>query len=169
MRICALEVPAGFGDPHGRLADIRSALMQGEPADLIVVPECALTGYVSRDLRFDLRPFAEPLEGPTLSAYRALAREHKAHFVGPLVEQCRGAFFNSFVVVDLRTGIFRTLVRRFGLTVVNANWGEGEPRVRGQGRSRIVGPGGAVEAPRLAGQVSRVSAEVLPKPTDRCR
>ena len=64
---------------------------------------------------------------------------------------------------DLRTGIFRTLVRRFGLTVVNANWGEGEPRLRGQGRSRIVGPGGAVEAPRLAGQISRVSAEVLPK------
>jgi predicted amidohydrolase len=243
MKICALEVPAGFGDPDGRLADIRSALEQGEPADLIVVPECALTGYVSRDLRFDLRPFAEPLEGPTLSAYRALAREHKAHFVGPLVEQCLGAFFNSFVVVDprgelvghyrkrhpwfpetwatkgtlpypdlriaglrltlavcydihflaseardtcaaadvllfpsswvddgatdLRTGIFRTLVRRFGLTVVNANWGEGEPRVQGQGRSRIVGPGGAVEAPRLAGQISRVSAEVLPKPAAR--
>jgi predicted amidohydrolase len=70
---------------------------------------------------------------------------------------------------DLRTGIFRTLVRRFGLTVVNANWGEGEPRVRGQGRSRIVGPGGAVEAPRLAGQVSRVSAEVLPKQSRSAR
>ena len=240
MKICALEVPASFGDPRGRLADIRAALGRGDPADLVVVPECALTGYVSADLRFDLRPFAEPLEGPTSSAYRALAREHEIHFAGPLVEECQGAFFNSFVVVDprgelvghyrkrhpwlpetwatkgdlpypdlqiaglrltlavcydvhflareapetiaaadvvlfpsawvddgatdLRSGIFRTLVRRFGLTVVNANWGEGEPRLRGQGRSRIVGPGGVVEAPRLVGQVSRVVAEVLPKP-----
>jgi hypothetical protein len=87
MKICALEVPAGFGDPGARLAEIGAARAPGEPADVIL-----------------------------------------------------------------------------GLTVVNANWGQGEPRVQGQGRSRIVGPGGAVEAPRLAGQVSRVSAEILPKP-----
>src|SRR5213593_3131216 len=100
MKICALEVPASFGDPQGRLADLRAALAQGGAADLIVVPECALTGYVSGDLSFDLRRFAEPLEGPTLSAYRLLAREHQIHFVGPLVEEHKGAFFNSFVVVD---------------------------------------------------------------------
>jgi predicted amidohydrolase len=240
MNICALELPARFGDPAGRLADIRSALAEGSPADLIVLPECALTGYVSPDLSFDLRPFAEPLEGPTLNAYRALARAHRTHLAGPLVEQGPGACFNSFVVVDpqgellghyrkrhpwfpetwatsgtlpypdlriaglrltlavcydihflarearatcaaadvllfpsswvddgptdLRTAIFRSLVRRFGLTVVNANWGEGEPPVPGQGRSRIVGPAGAIEAPRLAGRISRVTAEVLPKP-----
>jgi len=240
MKICALEVPASFGDPRGRLTDIRAAIAQGESADLVVVPECALTGYVSPELSFDLRPFAEPLEGPTLTAYRALARDHAIHFAGPLVEELEGAFFNSFVVVDpwgelvchyrkrhpwvpetwatkgsadyprvpiaglrltlavcydihflareapdtlaaadvllfpsawvddgaidLRTGLFRGLVRRFGLTVVNANWGEGEPRLPGQGRSRIVGPDGAVEAPRLPGRISRVAAEVIRKP-----
>jgi hypothetical protein len=47
--------------------------------------------------------------------------------------------------------------------VVNANWGEGEPRLPGQGRSRIVGPGGAVEAPRLPGRVSAVAADISPK------
>ena len=239
MKICALEVPASFGDPQGRLADLRAVLGRREPADLILVPECALTGYVSADLRFDLRRFAEPIEGPTLGAYRALAREHQVHFAGPVVEESQGAVFNSFVVIDpggqllahyrkrhpwfperwatrgtapypeleiaglrltlavcydvhfvareapetlaaadvllfpsawvddgatdLRTAIFRSLVRRFGLTVVNANWGEGEPRLPGQGRSRIVGPGGAIEAPHRAGQISRVAAEVLPK------
>jgi predicted amidohydrolase len=243
MRICALQLPASFGDPRGRLADLQAALAQGEPADLVLLPECALTGYVSAELSFDLRPFAEPLDGPTVRAYSALARKQSVHLVGPLVEESQGAFFNSFVVVspqgelvghyrkrhpwvpetwatrgtlpypdlhigglrltlavcydvhflateardtltaadvllfpsawvddgatDLRTSLFRTLVRRFGLTIVNANWGEGEPRLPGQGRSRIVGPGGAVEAPRLAGQVSRVAAEVLPKPGSR--
>jgi predicted amidohydrolase len=239
MRICALEVPASFGDPRGRLADVRAAIAQGEPADLVVLPECALTGYVSPELHFDLRSFAEPLEGPTLAAYRALAREHQLHLAAPLVEESPGAVFNSFVVVDprgelighyrkrhpwlpetwasrgtlaypalqiaglrltlavcydihflaheapdtlaasdvllfpsawvddgdidLRAGFFRTLVRRFGLTVVNANWGQGEPRLPGQGRSRIVGPGGAVEAPPLTGRISSIAAEVLPK------
>jgi 5-aminopentanamidase len=240
MKICALEVPAYFGDPHGRLADIDLALAQAAaPVDLVLLPECALTGYVSPDLRFDLRPFAEPLLGPTLQAYKALAREHQVHLAGPLVERGEGAFFNSFVVVDpqgellghyrkrhpwfperwaskgatpyldlaigglrltlavcydvhfvaeeasdtlaaadvllfpsawvddgaidLRTEIFASLVRQFGLTVVNANWGPGEPRLPGQGRSRIVGPAGGIEAPPGAGRISRVVAEVLPR------
>jgi predicted amidohydrolase len=239
LEICALEVPASFGDPRGRLADIRTAIAAGPRADLIVVPECALTGYASAELHFDLRPFAEPLEGPTLAAYRALARERHVHFAGPLVEQSEGAFFNSFVVVDprgqllghyrkrhpwfperwasrgtlpypllpiaglrvalavcydihfvadeasdtlaaadvllfpsawvddsptdLRTELFGGLVRRFGLTVVNANWGQGQPHLPGQGRSRIVGPDGDVEAPPGDGQIARVSAKVAPK------
>jgi predicted amidohydrolase len=239
MKLCALEVPASFGDPRGRLADLRAALAEGPPADLFLLPECALTGYVSPALRFDLRAFAEPLDGPTTRAYRALAREHGSYLAGPLVEEQGGAFFNGFVVVepggelvahyrkrhpwipetwatrgdlpypaleiaglrltlavcydvhflareapdtlaaadvllfpsawvdddtsDLRAGIFRGLVRRFGLTVVNANWGEGDPRLPGQGRSRIVGPAGVVEAPRLPGAVSRVVADVGPK------
>jgi 5-aminopentanamidase len=240
MKICALEVPARFGDPRARLAEIGAALAEGPPADLVLLPECALTGYVTADWRFDLRSLAEPLEGPTLSAYRTLAREHSVYFAGPVVEEAGGAYFNAFVVVDpagelrchyrkrhpwfpetwatkgalpypeleigglkltlaicfdvhfltrearetlmsadvllfpsawvddgdldLRTGIFGALVRRFGLTVVNANWGEGEPRLAGQGRSRIVGPGGAVEARALAGRVSRIEAEVARKP-----
>jgi hypothetical protein len=46
---------------------------------------------------------------------------------------------------DLRGPIFDGLARRFGLVVANANWGPGEPRVRGQGRSRIVRPTGESE------------------------
>jgi predicted amidohydrolase len=236
MRICALEMPARFGDPAARLADIDAALTGGRAADLVLVPECALTGYVSADLHCDLRPFAEPLTGPTLTAYRRLARKHGAHIAGPLVEAAEGVCFNAFVVVDpagdvrchyrkrhpwfcetwaakgtlpyptfelaglklalaicfdihfvedeahdtlaaadvllfpsawvddgardLRAGIFRSLVRRFGLTVVNANWGAGEPRLPGQGRSRIVGPHDQIEAPPALGRVSRVDAEI---------
>jgi predicted amidohydrolase len=240
VRICALELPAGFGEPDARLADITAALARGEPADLVLVPECALTGYVSPEGRFDLTRFAEPLEGPTLAAYRALARAHDTCFAGPLIERHSGATFNSFIVVDargellahyrkrhpwlpetwatkgtlpyptfalggltftlaicfdvhflareapdtlaaadvllfpsawvdrgdvdLRTALFGALVRCFGLTVVNANWGEGEPRLPGQGRSRIVGPGGGVEAPSLPGEISRVATAVARKP-----
>jgi predicted amidohydrolase len=240
MKICALELPADFGDPDGRLADVRSALERGEPADLVLLPECALTGYVSAEGACELQRFAEPLDGPTLGAYRALARQHRIHLAGPLVEESAGACFNTFVVVDregdlrghyrkrhpwfpetwatkgslpypaielgglrltlaicydvhflareaadtlawadvllfpsawvddgavdLRAGLLGALVRQFGLTVVNANWGAGRPRLRGQGRSRIVGPEGGVEAPGRNGRVSRVAAAIARKP-----
>src|SRR5690348_7796191 len=100
MKICALELPACFGDPAARLEEVRAALARTADADLVLLPECALTGYVSPDLRCDLRPFAEPLEGPTLAAYRALARAHRTHLAAPLVEAAAGAFFNTFVVLD---------------------------------------------------------------------
>jgi predicted amidohydrolase len=238
MKICALELPASFGDPHGRLADVRAALAAEPPADLVLLPECALTGYISEELRCDLRPFAEPLEGPTLDTYRDLARTHAIHLAGPLIEDAGGAFYNSFVVVDpqgelrahyrkrhpwfperwakkgdtpypllsigelrvalaicfdvhflgseagdvlaladvllfpsawvdddetdLRGEIFAALVRRFGLTVVNANWGPGAPRLPGQGASRVVGPAGT-HLPRPLATIACVTAEVSPK------
>jgi predicted amidohydrolase len=239
MKIRALELPATFGDPRGRLTLIRGALARGEVADLVLLPECALTGYVSPELSFDLRPFAEALDGATVGAYRALALEYGIHLAAPLIEESGGEYFNSFVVFDhrgelighyrkrhpwfpetwatkstlpypdleigdlrltlaicydihflaeaadtlaradvllfpsawvddgdsdLREDLFGALVRRFGLTVVNANWGEGEPRLPGQGRSRIVSPGGVVEAPPRPGRVSGVVAEVSAKP-----
>ena len=43
---------------------------------------------------------------------------------------------------DERANLLGKLAKRFGLTVANANWGPGSPRVRGQGASRFVGPNG---------------------------
>jgi hypothetical protein len=39
---------------------------------------------------------------------------------------------------DGREVIFARLVRRFGISIVNANWGAGSPALQGQGGSRIV-------------------------------
>lgn len=43
---------------------------------------------------------------------------------------------------DLRGPLLSDLASQFGCTIVNANWGPGSPRVRGQGWSRVVGPDG---------------------------
>jgi predicted amidohydrolase len=43
---------------------------------------------------------------------------------------------------DERATLLGKLAKTFGVTIANANWGPGSPRVRGQGASRFVGPNG---------------------------
>src|SRR6185436_7466115 len=53
---------------------------------------------------------------------------------------------------DARALLLPSVARRFNVFVVNANWGLGEPRVKGQGGSMVVAPDGKVLArggPRL--------------------
>jgi predicted amidohydrolase len=47
---------------------------------------------------------------------------------------------------DARSALLPAVAQKFGVTVVNANWGPGTPRVRGQGGSRVVAPDGEVLA-----------------------
>ncbi len=49
-------------------------------------------------LDFDLRPFAEPLTGPTATAVAALARAHGCHLAGPLVELDGDRVYNTTLV-----------------------------------------------------------------------
>lgn len=62
---------------------------------------------------------------------------------------------------DLRGPLLSELAAQFGCTIVNANWGPGSPRVRGQGRSRVVGPSG-----ELAGTDSHARSIPLPRRLD---
>lgn len=230
VRVALVEVAARFGAPD-ETADAVVAATRGVDADLVVLPECALSGYVDARGRCDLARFVEPAArfGEDLtqrgSAIGVIARQARAldsTWVAPLIERDdRGRIFNSVVVIDpngrvmarhrkrhpwfperwatpgdepfpllsiagrpvtlaicfdvhfleqeaaevlgvadvlvfpsawvddgpddLRGPIFDGLARRFGLVVANANWGPGEPRVRGQGRSRIVRPTGESE------------------------
>jgi predicted amidohydrolase len=227
--VAVLELPARWGDPTQALADVDVRLAAGPPADLVLLPELALTGYVSPSGDFDVSPFAEALEGPTAAGLRSLALRYRVHLVGPLVERdgprrynamigfapdgrrflhyrkrhpwlperwavpgdlayplvevgglrvtiaiCYDVHFldgeaarelaaadlllfpSAWVEVDddSRPDVFAALRGRFGVTIANANWGPGDPRVPGQGGSTI----GASVA--VAG---RVDAVVAPK------
>ncbi len=59
---------------------------------------------------------------------------------------------------DMRDTLLPELARAFDVAIVNANWGVGEPRVQGQGASRIVGRDGEVLA-RARG-AGRLEAEI---------
>jgi predicted amidohydrolase len=93
-----LELPARWGDPAGALAEADALLARGPATDLAVLPEASLTGYVSPHGDFDLVRFAEPLDGATARGIAALAGKHRAHVVGPLIEEAAdGRVYNATV------------------------------------------------------------------------
>ncbi len=214
LKVAALDVPHRFGDPIAQLELTDRLLANAADLDLALLPECALTGYVSESKDFDLSRFAEPLDGPTAAALSKLSRKHGVALAGPVIEQAGDALFNSFVIFDAsgallahyrkrnpwlpetwatpgdlpnpvfklgsttltvaicfdvhflaedaplqllasdvllfpsawvddepgdgRSVLLPEVARRFDVEIVNANWGEGTPWVRGQGGSRLV-------------------------------
>lgn len=240
LRVAALELPHRYGAPAAMLGLVDRALasMRAE-ADLVLLAECALTGYVSPRGDFDLTAFAEPLDGPSAQGLARLARAHGVSLAGPLVERDGARCFNALCLYDpsgervghwrkrhpwyperwaapgdlgtpvvahrglrvtacvcfdvhfiaddapdalraadvvlfpsawvdeppddARDALLPDLARRFGVAVVNANWGFGAPAVPGQGRSRIVGPDGAQTVAKRRGASTFALADVVPR------
>ncbi|AKV04505.1 5-aminopentanamidase [Labilithrix luteola] len=102
LRVTVVELPAVWDDRLGVLALLDDELARGPSTDLVLLPEAAFTGYVSPRGSFDLRRFAEPLDGPTIGAVSELARKHRTSIVAPLVLREGAACFNAMAVVDER-------------------------------------------------------------------
>ena len=64
LHVTVLELPARWNQPSVALAEVDRLLGSAPAPHLALLPETALTGYVSPELDFDLAPFAEPLDGP---------------------------------------------------------------------------------------------------------
>lgn len=95
LRVAVIELPASWGEPDRALELVDRVLAAGPEADLVVLPEASLTGYVSPQIDFDLTRFAEPLDGPSARGLAALAKKHRMHLVGPLVLAEGGCRFNA--------------------------------------------------------------------------
>ena len=98
MRLTALQLPARWNQRDAQLALVEQLLADG-PTDVVLLPEASLTGYVSPRGDFDVRPFAEALNGPTFDAYARLAKTYDCLFVGPLIEKSGNHDFNSLIGV----------------------------------------------------------------------
>jgi len=103
-------------------------------------------------------PSDNPLPHFTLGDLRcSLAICFDVHFLAEeshdVLEAIDVLFFQSAWVDDegdSRPGHLIRLAREFGITIVNANWGPGQPRVAGQGGSMIVRPDGSIHRPFAA-------------------
>jgi predicted amidohydrolase len=67
-------------------------------ADLIVFPECALTGYVFSS-RKEAMPYAETIPGPSTNKLAACCRELGVHVVVGLIEVDGDRCFNAAVLI----------------------------------------------------------------------
>lgn len=99
LSLAILELPARWGEVDAALSEVVS-LVGESPPDLVLLPETSLTGYVSPSGDFDLRRFAEPVDGPTFLSVRRIAKSLGCAIAAPLVESHRGCFYNAHVVVS---------------------------------------------------------------------
>ncbi len=111
MRLTVLQLAATWNDKARVLADV-DALLARAPTDLVLLPEAALTGYVSPALDFDLGPFAEPHGGPTDVALAALALRHRCAIVGPVIRRRGAHVYNAMAAHDAEGGHLFTYEKR---------------------------------------------------------
>ena len=97
MRVTVLELPARWDGAAEALADVDERLGRGPATDLVLLPEAALTGYVSPAGDFDVTALAEAPDGATARGLAALAARHGVHLIGPLIERDGDDCFNSMI------------------------------------------------------------------------
>ena len=96
------------GSPPGDAGTNRSAtaeaakLLFDQGAQLVVLPELAVPWYTVDPK--EVARLAEPLWGPTVDAWTAIAADHSGLIVGGFCERDGEAFYNTAVVVD-QTGV----------------------------------------------------------------
>ena len=94
LRAGLFQFAPKFGDVQTNLATLCSAL-KGARADLIVLPELALTGYAFQN-RQELASLAEePTDSPSVEALAHLCQENSFHLVTGFAEKSGDKLFNS--------------------------------------------------------------------------
>lgn len=97
MRVGFLQTKPRFGAPAENVDFILRALQRVRDAT-IVLPELCTTGYVFRS-RAELEGLAEPLDGPSVTALRHLARRQRLTLCAGIAERDGRRIYNSAVTI----------------------------------------------------------------------
>ena len=104
IRVAAIQFEHSAADKQANLTKIKEFVKQasGERVEMIVFPECCITGYwfLRKLSRSDLVALSEPvLGGPSTQELLALAGQHKMTIGAGLVESADdGQLYNTYVV-----------------------------------------------------------------------
>ncbi|MEZ5940911.1 MAG: carbon-nitrogen hydrolase family protein [Planctomycetaceae bacterium] len=98
MRIAAAQIDIEFGNTSGNLDKMLGIMREVESADLVVFPECALTGYCFESLE-EGREVAEPVPGPATQAFQKVCRELNMHVAFGMLEADGDDIYNAAVLV----------------------------------------------------------------------
>jgi len=99
-RLAAVQFAPAFGDVAQNLGVVLDRLGEaaGAGANLVVFPECALTGY-GFESREEAVPFAEPLDGPSAKAVAEHCRRLGVWAVYGFLESDAGRLYNACALV----------------------------------------------------------------------
>jgi predicted amidohydrolase len=137
MRIGAAQIDIAVADRPRNLAAIERVLREAarEDVDLVVFPECTLTGYVISDVA-EVDELAEEVPGRSTAWLGDLCAALRLGAVVGLLERAGDAVYNTTVFVDssglvgryrkthlIHLGVDRLLVPGDGLVVFSAAWG----------------------------------------------
>lgn len=85
-----------FDKPYnlGKMEEVAKRAKRENAADLVVFPECAVTGYCFSDVD-EVKSVAEPLSGPSVTKLRELSEREKISIVFGTIEQDGDCLYNT--------------------------------------------------------------------------
>ena len=100
VRIAAVQINPELMNPSVNLDKVISAINRAasNQANLIVLPECSLSGYVFRS-REEALPFAEKIPGPISENLAHLCKELRIYVVIGLLEKDNDGLYNTAVFI----------------------------------------------------------------------
>ena len=100
IRIAAAQIDVQLGKVEHNLARILaySGEAAGNGADLVVFPECALTGY-GFDSREEALPAAQAVSGPATDTVSALCSDLGIHVIFGMLEKVEDKLYNTAVLI----------------------------------------------------------------------
>ena len=108
FRVSSVQTEPAFGEvEHNRRRTVEAVREHAE-SDLIVLPELATSGYVFRS-EAEVDRVAEPVDGPTATAWTAVAAETDTWIIGGFPELADGVRYNAAMLVspDGVEGVYR--------------------------------------------------------------
>ena len=105
MRLALVQMRSELGRPdlnveHACAAIDAACTERAARPDLFVLPELFNTGYFPQYRDWTWMDSAEPLDGPTMTAMRACARDHAVNIVAPIFEMAApGHYYDSAVMI----------------------------------------------------------------------
>jgi predicted amidohydrolase len=99
IRVAAVQLDVKLGDKQGNLDRLRNFARQAadQDADLVVFPECAITGY-NFGSRADALEHAERSDGPVATAVADLCRDLDIHLVYGYLERDGDQVYNALAL-----------------------------------------------------------------------
>jgi predicted amidohydrolase len=99
-KLAAVQMNVCLADKVRNLQRLRQAIREAadQQADLVIFPECALTGYVYED-KASAWEQAEPVPGPSTVELSLLCREHELYVIYGLLEREGDRLYNSCVLL----------------------------------------------------------------------